>query len=175
MKDLVSIGTSREQIEVHKFHWLVAVFVPALAIFLQSFLPTRLHFLEVFDLPLLVVIYFGVSRRNPLAGLLLGCVVGLVQDSLTREMIGMYGIAKTLVGFTASSVGVKIDVDNPGSRFIMTFVLYLGHQLAYLGIARGLVRQTFAWRWGHEFGAAALNGLLAVFLFVLLDRLRQRE
>lgn len=176
MRDLVSVARgSREQVEVHRFHWLVSILVPALAIFLQAFIPAKLHFFGIFDLPLLVTIYFAVSRRNPILGLLLGAVIGLVQDNLTHQMIGMYGIAKTLVGYTASSIGAKIDVDNPGSRFIMTFLLYLGHQAAYIGIARGLVRQMLEWRWGHEMGAAVANAFLAVALFMLLDRLRQRE
>ena len=61
--------TSREQIEVYKFSPLVSVGVPLLALFLQSFLPVRFHLLSIFDLPLLVTIFFGMARRNQLAGL----------------------------------------------------------------------------------------------------------
>lgn len=175
MRDLVSVGrASRDQVEVHSFHWTVSILVPALAIFLQAFVPAKLRVFEFLDLPLLITIYFAVSRRNPISGLLLGSAIGLVQDSLTHQMIGLYGIAKTLVGYAASSIGAKIDVDNPGSRFIMTFVLYLGHQGAYFGVARGLARQVVDWRWGHELGVAVVNAFVAVALFAILDRLRQR-
>jgi len=40
----------------------------------------------------------GVTRRNPVTGLLTGCVIGLIQDSLTPHPLGVYGIAKTVVG-----------------------------------------------------------------------------
>ena len=55
------------------------------------------------DFPLLITIYFALSRRNPSSGLLLGMVIGVAQDSLGHTPIGLYGIAKTVVGFTASS------------------------------------------------------------------------
>ena len=77
-----------------------------------------------------------MSRRNPITGLLQGSIIGLVQDSLTRDMIGMYGIAKTLVGFAASQLGGKIDSDNPGSRFLIVLTFYIGHQAAYFAVAR---------------------------------------
>ena len=60
-----------------------------------------------------MTIYFALSRRNPSGGLLLGMVIGLAQDSLSHTPIGLYGIAKTLVGFVASSLGSRIDVEHP--------------------------------------------------------------
>ncbi len=165
---------SREQVEVYSFSWPVAVLAPLLAIFLQAFLPIKIHFFNVFDLPLLVTIYFAISRRNPVTGLLQGSIIGLVQDSLTRDVIGMYGIAKTLVGFAASQLGGKIDSDNPGSRFLITLVFYILHQFIYFAVARGLVRQPIDWHWTHELLGGIANALLSVFLFALLDKFRQR-
>lgn len=175
MSELVA-GQSRfrEQIEVYSFSWPVAVLAPLLAIFLQAFIPIKIHFFDVFDLPLLVTIYFAMSRRNPITGLLQGSIIGLVQDSLTRDMIGMYGISKTLVGFAASQLGGKIDSDNPGSRFLIVLTFYLGHQAVYFAVARGLVRQPIDWHWAHELLGAVANALLAVILFAVLDRFRQR-
>ena len=60
--------TSREQIEVYRFRWPVAILIPLLAIFLQAFLPLRLPFLSIFDLPLLIVIFFAMARRSQVAG-----------------------------------------------------------------------------------------------------------
>jgi len=165
---------TREQVEVYSFSWPVAILAPLLAVFLQAFIPIKIHFFDVFDLPLLVTIYFAMSRRNPISGLLQGSIIGLVQDSLTRDMIGMYGIAKTLVGFAASQLGARIDSDNPGSRFLITLSFYLGHQAVYFLIARGMVRQPIEWHWAHELLGAVANALLAVFLFAVMDRLRQR-
>ena len=99
--------TSEEQIEVYRFSIPVTVGVPLLALFLQAFLPRRIPYFSYLDLPLLVTIYFGMARRNPISGLLTGAAIGLVQDMLGPHPIGIYGIAKTVVGYLASSLGVK--------------------------------------------------------------------
>ena len=168
------IYTSREEIEVHRFSLVVTVAVPLLAIFMQSFVPLRVRFFEVFDLPLLVTVFFALARRSPVTGLLTGAIIGLVQDGLTHQPIGLYGIAKTLIGFSASSIGVRIDVENPGSRLLMVAVFYIVHQAVYFVVATVIIDLNLQWRWLHTIGAALANGLLAVVLFAILDRLKQR-
>jgi rod shape-determining protein MreD len=164
----------RAQIEVYRFNPVAALGIPLAALLLQAFVPLVVPFFAMFDLPLLVTIYFGVARRNQVAGLLTGCVIGLVQDSLTHQPIGIFGMAKTVVGYGASSLGLKIDVDNPGSRFLMTFAFYTVHQVIYYGVARGLAAQALSWRWTHELVSALANAALAVLFFSVLDRFRQR-
>jgi rod shape-determining protein MreD len=166
--------TSSEQIEVYRFSIPVTIAVPLLALFLQAFLPRQFHFMSIFDLPLLVTIFFAVARRSQIAGLLTGGVIGMLQDSLAGFPIGVYGIAKTIVGYGASSLGVKLDVENAGSRFLVTLFFYIVHEVMYFSVARGLVRLELAWSWPHELGAAFANAVLAVPLFMLLDRFKQR-
>ena len=168
--------TSREEIEVHKFSWLVSIGIPLLAIFVQVFFPIRLRFLMVFDLPLLVTIYFAVARRRPIPGLITGALIGTVQDAFSHHYIGLNGIAKTIIGFLASSLGVRLDVENPGSRFLMTVGFYLVHQIVRAVIDILLVGGSGSepWNWSHTLMAAVANGLMAVVLFVVLDRLKMR-
>ncbi len=167
--------TSREQIEVYRFNPGTAVGIALGAIILQAFVPTYIRVFSAFDLPLLITIFFGVARRNAVTGLLTGGVIGLLQDSLTHQPLGVYGIATTVIGYIASSLGVKIDVENPGSRLIMTFVFYLLHEAIFFMVARGLVQQTdMHWRWTHTLLAALANGLLAIPLFAFLDRFKRR-
>ncbi|HXF11996.1 MAG TPA: hypothetical protein VN517_02495, partial [Terriglobales bacterium] len=64
--------TSREQIEVYRFSLPVTLIVPLAAVFLQVFLPLRFPFFTIFDLPLLVVIFFAMARRSQVAGLVTG-------------------------------------------------------------------------------------------------------
>lgn len=141
---------------------------------LQASIPLRFPAFSAIDLPLLITIFFAVARRNQIAGTITGCVIGLFQDSLTHQPLGLFGIAKTVIGYAASSIGVRIDVENPGSRLIMTFVFYLLHRGIYTLMARNLARMTVGWSWGYELGAAFANAALAMVLFLLLDRLRQR-
>ena len=166
--------TSREQIEVYRFGTPVAILVPLLALFLQAFIPLRLSFFSIFDLPLLVVIFFALARRSQLSGLLTGAVIGILQDALTGGHIGVNGIAKTVVGYGASSLGVKLDVENAASRFLVTLGFYIVHEIVFFAVARGLVGLTLKWSWSHELGAAFANALFAVVLFAVLDRFKQR-
>ena len=166
--------TSGEQVEVYRFSVPVTIGVPLVALFLQAWLPLHIHFFSVFDLPLLVTIFFAMARRSQVAGLLTGGIIGLLQDSLTHQPIGVYGIAKTIVGYGASSLGIKLDVENAGARFLVILFFYTVHQTIYFMIARALVRLTLEWSWQRELGAAVANAVLGVFLFFLLDRFKQR-
>jgi len=165
---------SRPDVTVYQFSTPVMIFVPVLAIFLQVFLPIRFNFVRVFDLPLLVTIFFAISRREQVAGLMTGAIIGLVQDSLTQLPIGIYGLANTIVGYGASSLSVKIDVDNPGSRFLITFGFYLLHQCIYFTVGHGMARLDLLWSWHHELLSALANSIMAVVLFAILDRFKQR-
>lgn len=166
--------TSQEQIEVYRFSWPVAVFVPFAAVFLQAFLSHQFAFFSIFDLPLLVVIFFAMARRSPVTGLLTGAFIGLLQDALTARPIGVYGIAKTVVGYGASSLGVKLDVENAGTRLLVTTGFYVIHEFVYFVIERGLVGENLLWSWSHELISAVANALLGVVLFAVMDRLKQR-
>jgi rod shape-determining protein MreD len=166
--------TSGEQVEVYRFSLPATILIPLTAVFLQAWLPLRLHFFSFFDLPLLVTIGFATARRSPLAGLFTGGAIGLMQDALTHQPIGLYGIAKTVVGFLASSLGIKLDVENPGSRFLLTVLFYAVHQVIFFVIARGLVGLHMGSSWGHEIISGVANATLGVFIYALLDRVKQR-
>jgi rod shape-determining protein MreD len=88
--------TSGEQVEVYRFSIPATILIPLTAVFLQAWVPLRLPFFSIFDLPLLVTIGFATARRNPLVGLFTGGVIGIVQDALTHQPIGLYGISKTV-------------------------------------------------------------------------------
>jgi rod shape-determining protein MreD len=173
MRHAVSV-TSREAIEVHQFGWPVSIGVPLLAIFVQVFVSKSLHVIEVFNLPLLVTIFFAVARRRPVPGLMTGAVIGTLQDVFSGAYIGLNGIANTIIGYMASSLGLRIDVDNPGSRFLMTLGFSLIHRVLYMVIDRGLVGANDPWLLRHTAISAVSNALVAVVLFAGLDRLKDR-
>jgi rod shape-determining protein MreD len=168
--------TSREEIEVHRFSWVVSLGVPALALLIQSYLPLKMGFLKIFDLPLLVTIFFAVARRRPVPGMITGALIGTFQDALAGgdQKIGLFGISNTIIGYLASSLGVKVDVDNPGSRFLMTLAFYVIHHIVYMVVNLGLVGASEPWLWGNALLKALANALLSVVLFALLDKFKQR-
>ena len=163
-----------QHIEVHKYYAGTIFGVVVLALALEALLPVYFRSAAILELPLLITIYFGLSRRNPSSGLLLGMVIGLAQDSLGHTPFGMYGIAKTFVGFFASSLGVKLDTESVGTRLLVVSGFYVVHQVVYFTIARGLVDLNLNWSWSRELWSAGANAVLGVFLFVLMDRLKQR-
>lgn len=166
--------TSGEQVEVYRFSFPVTVGIPLLAVFFQAFVPRKLPFFSYIDLPLLVTIFFSMARRNPIAGLLTGTLIGLMQDSLGGLPLGLYGIAKMGVGFAASSLGVKLDVENAGARFLLTVGFYLLHSALYFAVARWLVALSLTWSWKMGVLSGLANAVLGVFLYYVLDRFKQR-
>jgi len=167
--------TSQEQVEVYRFSIPVTVGVPLLALFVQAFIPLRFPgFARYVDLPLLVTIFFAMARRNPISGLLTGGLIGLAQDMLGHNAIGIYGIAKTVVGYGASSLGVKLDVENAGARLLVTLGFYLVHSLVYVAVERFLLNMSQSWSWGHGLVAGVVNAVLGVMLYFFLDKLKQR-
>ncbi len=168
--------TTEPRIEVHKFLPGVVVGVTMVALLLQALFPVYVRRAQDYlELPLLVTLYFGLSRRNPATGLLLGMVIGLVQDSLSsgRSPIGLYGIAKTLVGFAASSLGSRIDTEHPLSRFLLAFVFFHFHHAVYAVTRRLLLAQQEPFLSTPLLAASVVNAGLALVLFPLLDRLRK--
>ena len=115
-----------------------------------------------------------MARRNPISGLLTGAFIGLAEDMLGHNPIGIYGIAKTVVGYGASSLGVKLDVENAGARLLVTVGFYFVHAAVYFTVARGMVNMTQTWSWSHGLLAALANAVLGVMLYFLLDKFKQR-
>jgi len=168
--------TSREQVSVFEFSWPVIVFVPLVAVLIQIFIPVKLRFMPIVDLPFMVTIFFATARRNPITGCLTGCFIGLAQDLFAgpNHPLGMYGIALTVVGFLASSLGVKIDVENPGSRFLITFGFFGVHQGVYWVVAHEMLRQSVEWNWSHTAISGLANAIIGILVYRLLDRFKQR-
>jgi len=166
--------TSGEQVEVYRFGPVATFAISLAAIFLQAWMPPRFSFFKIFDLPLLFTIGVATARRNPLAGLVTGGLIGIFQDTLTHQPIGLYGIAKTVVGFGASSLGIKLDVENPGARFLLTIFFYVVHEIAFFFVARWLVGLHMQWSWVHEISSGVANAALGVLVYMLLDRFKQR-
>ncbi len=162
-----------QYIEVHKYYAGTVFGVVVTALALEALLPVYFRSAAILELPLLVTIYFGLSRRNPASGLLLGMAVGLAQDSLGHTPFGMYGIAKTVVGFVASSFGSRIDVEHPISRFLLTLVFFHVHNLVLVVTNRVLLGQHEPYLETKLVIASVVNSFVAVLLYALLDKFRK--
>jgi len=110
---------------------IVGATVVALA--LQTTLSRFLGGTVVIDLVLVVVIYAALMS-GPVTGLLTGTFAGLVQDTLSIGVIGIGGLAKTIVGFLAGVVGTQFIVEQAPSRFVVFFVATLLHAAIFMGL-----------------------------------------
>ncbi len=175
MNDAFDLRMGESHIEVHKFRTGAILIATLFALVIQAWFPLRFARATLLDFPLLVTIYFGLSRRNPSTGLLLGMAIGLFQDSLSGPTVplGLYGIAKTIIGYLASSIGARLDTEHPAARFALTAVFFIAHQGLVFLTRRILLAQPEPWFNLHLLLAALVNALVAVFLFILLDRLRR--
>jgi len=175
MNRAFDLRMGESHIEVYKFRTGAIPIATLLALVIQAWLPMHFTRAALLDLPLLVVIYLGLSRRNPSTGLLLGTAVGLMQDSLSGPTVplGLFGIAKTVVGYLASSLGARLDTEHPAARFALTAGFFIIHQAVVALTRRILLAQPEPWFNLRLFAGALVNALVAVFLFVLLDRLRR--
>jgi rod shape-determining protein MreD len=165
----------RRELEIRHFPILAYVMVPLAALVLQAWLPRLSGRYTWFDLPLVITVYFALGHRNPIQGTAMGAVLGLVQDALGPYAIGANGIAKTVVGYLAASVGIRIDVENSAIRLMLTFLLSLVSSSVFLVVMRVLLGLDLEWHWLNPLMVAVGNSFIALVLFPLLDKLQIRE
>jgi rod shape-determining protein MreD len=154
------------------FRPLILIFVPLAAILFQVYIPRYLSFLSYLELPLLITVHFALTRREQVSSLFYGAAIGLLQDSLSNQKIGMYGIVKTLVGYFAASVGMRFDVENPFITFVLGFFFYCFHQFFYWVLSRALLGQLVNFELEQTLIFGLLNAAVALPLFHLLDKLK---
>lgn len=156
----------------NRFQVLALFAITLVAIICQFYLPRLIPNTDFLEIPLLLTIYFGLMRQNQLSALFFGAFVGLAQDSLSHLPLGMYGIAKTLVGYFAASVSLRFDVDNVLVRFTLTFFFFFFHQFFYWMMRRALLGQVVPLDPQKILLQALLNAVVAVPLFLILDRMK---
>lgn len=149
--------------------WLIII--PLIAVLSQVYVPRFVSFLAYLELPLLITVHFALSH-GPVSAVFYGMSIGLVQDSLSHQPIGMFGIVKTLVGYFAASVSARFDVENPIVTFILSFFFYFFHQFFYWVLARALLGEAINFDVQQTLVFGLLNAAVALPLFRILDKLR---
>ncbi|MFZ0273636.1 MAG: rod shape-determining protein MreD [Acidobacteriaceae bacterium] len=172
---MVLLASSRHEVGAKSFPVLVYILVPLLALGLQSLLSLHLNRFDLIDLPLLITIYYAITQREPVSATLVGAVIGIAQDGLTHNALGIFGISKAVIGYSAASVGVRVDTENHGARLLLTFGFTLAQTVVLWLLQRHMLGQQYAWHGVHEVIRAVANALVGVVLFALLDQTRRTE
>jgi len=162
----------RRDLEIRRYPVLVYALVPLAALVLQAWLPRVLGRYAFFDLPRVITVYFALGRRSPIQGTLMGACMGLFEDALSHHAIGVNGVAKTVAGFLAASVGVRVDVENTTIRLVLNFLLSLASSGLVVFVSRYMLGLDLEWSWYTVLFTAVGNSLIALVVFPMLDRLQ---
>ena len=123
------------------------------------------------DLVLVAVVYVALSF-GPVAGLLGGSAAGLAQDALAGGIIGIGGLAKTIVGFVAGTIGSQFIVSSALPRFVMFFVASIVHTACFLGVYALLPdARPIGVSYGQIALQAAANGAIGLLSFQAVEGL----
>jgi rod shape-determining protein MreD len=122
------------------------------------------------DLVLVVVVYVALTM-GPATGLLAGALAGLVQDALSSNVIGIGGLAKTLVGFLAGIIGTQFIVVHTLPRFVVFFCATVLHAVVFMGLYVLLDLRHFGTPYTAVSGQAVGNAVVGVVLFQLVELL----
>ncbi|MDE3154054.1 MAG: rod shape-determining protein MreD [Acidobacteriota bacterium] len=106
------------------------------------------------DLVLVVVVYVALSS-GPFTGLLAGTFAGLAQDALSGGIIGIGGLADTLVGFLAGVVGTQFIVTQPLTRMVVFFGATVVRAILFMGLYALLGLRHFP----SPYAAVAIQGV----------------
>ena len=120
------------------------------------------------DLVLIVVVYIAL-KSGPVTGLLAGTVAGLIQDALSNPILGIGGLAKTMVGFLAGLLATQFILNGPLPRFVMIVMATALHATIFMGLYVLLDLRQFPDPIPAVIGQAIGNGFVGVVGFQLLE------
>lgn len=143
----------------------------ALALALQT---TLARFLvggtAAIDLVLVVVIYVALTN-GPVTGMFAGSLAGIIQDALSSGVIGIGGLAKSIVGFLAGALGQQFIVTAALPRFLTFLAATLVHAAVFMGLYVLLGLRSFPSPWAAILSQAIGNAVVGMIAFAIIESL----
>lgn len=118
----------------------------------------------------LVTVVAGAVFYGPTVGLLSGTVIGLAQDALSGGVLGVAGLAKTLVGFTAGVLATQFIVSSVLPRFVVFAAMTWLHSVCFLGVYAMIEGAGTSRPWRLLVVQSVLNGVVGVLATRLVER-----
>lgn len=122
------------------------------------------------DLVLVAVVYVALTT-GPIGGMLAGSAAGLIEDALSSGVIGIGGLAKSIVGFGAGVVGQQFIVTAALPRLVMFVGATAAHALVFMGLYTVLGLRTFSSPWAALGAQAVGNSVVGVMVVSMIDAL----
>jgi rod shape-determining protein MreD len=160
--------------EAFRAHPAILSLIVFASLLLEVTLPPSIPIARLFQLSLLVTIYFPMIRENQIFGTGFGMSVGLLEDALSHGYLGQMGMAKALVGYLAATAGLKLEFDNLLVRgFLIAVLVSIHNGFIYL-LTHLLLGLAAPFEPLHILTSTMVNVALGLILFPLFDRLRKR-
>jgi len=121
--------------------------------------------------PVLIVVIYAALSFGPVTGLLTGTFAGLLQDSMSSGIIGIGGLAKTVVGFVVGVVGTQFIVTHPLPRMVVFFLASALHALLFIGIYELLRLREFPEPLSLLAAWALGNAVIGLIIFEVIELL----
>ena len=154
---------------------IIGKFASALiaVVVIHGILSFKFRVFGYFDLTLICCVYYWFTMGRPIASIVIGGSLGLMQDSLSGAALGANGLSKTLIGFFAAAAVSKFAVDQPITRVLALFLFSIGDDLlvTILGLMVGpMSGATYSGAVTAWLLSATFNTLLGLILFGYHDR-----
>ena len=120
------------------------------------------------DLVLVVVVYVALTS-GPVTGMLAGSLAGLIQDALSIGVIGIGGLAKSIVGFVAGALGQQFIVTAALPRLVILLGSTVAHAAMFMGMYELLGLGSFPSPWAAIFGQALGNAAVGMIAFTIVE------
>jgi rod shape-determining protein MreD len=153
---------------VKAFGVLIAI---ALALALQT---TLARFLvggtAALDLVLVVVVYVALTS-GPVTGMLAGSLAGIIQDAMSSGVIGVGGLANSIVGFLAGVIGQQFLVTAALPRLLIFLAATVVHAAVFMGFYMLLGLRSFSSPWAAVTSQALGNAAVGLIGFAIVESL----
>jgi len=122
------------------------------------------------DLVLVAVVAIALTI-GPVGGMLAGSAAGLIQDSLSSGVVGIGGLAKTIVGFLAGAFGQQFIVTAALPRLVIFIAATVLHGAVFMGLYSVLGLRDFPSPWKPLAAQALSNALVGIVAFGIIESL----
>jgi rod shape-determining protein MreD len=122
------------------------------------------------DLVLVTVVYIALTS-GPLSGMLAGSVAGLIQDQLSTGVLGIGGLAKSIVGFVVGAIGQQFIITAALPRFVTFIGATAAYQALFMGLYVVLGLRSFPSPWKAIATQALGNAVVGMIAFTIIEAL----
>jgi rod shape-determining protein MreD len=122
------------------------------------------------DLVLVAVVYIALTS-GPVSGMLAGSLAGLIQDQLSTGVLGIGGLAKSIVGFVVGAIGQQFIITAALPRFVTFIGATAAYQVIFMGLYVVLGLRSFPSPWKAIATQALGNAVVGMVAFAIIEAL----